>query len=55
MEFLAIELDHFALVTRSSKEKVYLDEFTFFTNSNLSGKEPIKVYIRNIEFLPFAG
>lgn len=45
-----IDLEKYAHVTRSAYEKAYLENFSIFTNSNLSGNKKQVVYIRNIEF-----
>ena len=46
-----IDLNQYAHVTRSAYGKAYLENFSIFTNSNLSGHEKQVVYIRNIEFI----
>ena len=46
-----INLEEYARVTRGAYEKAYLENFSIFTNSNLSGHKKQVVYIRNIEFI----
>lgn len=46
-----IDLDEYAHVTRSAYDKAYLENFSIYTNSKLSGDRKIIVYIRNIEFI----
>jgi hypothetical protein len=50
-KIVEIDLDEYAHITRGAHEKVYLENFSIFTNSKLSGSNEQVVYIRNIEFL----
>lgn len=46
-----IDLSEYAYVTRGAHEKAYLENFSIFTNSLLSGTKKQVFYIRKIQFL----